>query len=201
MDVRRSAPLALAMLTLLAPAAFAVAAEKEPAVWRPVLTDIRGAEHRLFSDPKTKAVAMIFTLPDCPIANSFIPEINRLHAAMQSRGVPLLVVQVDPDLTAEAALRHAEEYQIQPPVVLDSQHTLVKKAGATRTPEAAVFSPSGKLLYRGRINDQYVGYGKRRPQATSHDLRDALDAILAGRPAPPGKKAVGCHIPELPEGR
>jgi hypothetical protein len=195
----RFASLAI-LLLLLAPAALA-AAEREPAVWRPVLTDLRGAEHRLFSDPETKAVAMVFTLPDCPIANSYIPEINRLHAWMQSRGVQLLVVQVDPDLTAEGARRHAEEYQIQPPVVLDAQHALVNKAGATRTPEAAVFSPSGKLLYRGRINDQYVGYGKRRPQATSHDLRDALEAILAGRPALPGKEAVGCPIPELPAGR
>jgi hypothetical protein len=108
----------------------------------------------------------------------------------------LLLVHADPAMTAEAARQHAQEYQLQPPVLLDPRHELVKLAGATKSPEAAVFSPTGELLYRGRIDDRYVGLGKRRTQATRHDLREALEAILADRPAPPGGEAVGCFIPE-----
>ena len=48
------------------------------------------------------------------------------------------------------------------------------------SPEAAVFAADGSIKYRGRINDLYVDLGKKRNAATTHDLRDALDAVLAG---------------------
>jgi hypothetical protein len=186
-----------ALLVLMAIAGSAQASDAEEQAIR--LVDVSGQEHRPFADPKTKAVALVFILTDCPIANSYAPEWNRLHETFGPRGVRLLLVQVDPSLTAEAARKHAREYQLKPQVILDPRHELVKKAGATKTPEAAVFSAAGKLLYRGRIDDRYVSLGKRRPEATTHDLRDALQAILAGKPVPPGPEAVGCFIPELPQ--
>jgi hypothetical protein len=167
--------------------------------WPAPLIDIHGVEQRPFENPNTKALALIFILPDCPIANSYAPQWNRLHEAFASRGVRILLVHVDPALTAKEAQEHARQYQLKPPVLLDTRHELVKKAGVTKTPEAAVFSRAGKLLYRGRIDDRYVGLGKRRPEATSHDLRNALEAILAGKPVAPGREAVGCFIPELPD--
>jgi hypothetical protein len=64
-------------------------------------------------------------------------------------------------------------------------------------PEVAVLGPDGKVLYRGRIDDLYVTYGKRRPAPTQHDLRDALDALLAGKAiAAPTAKVIGCYLPE-----
>jgi hypothetical protein len=53
------------------------------------------------------------------------------------------------------------------------------------TPEVAVVGPGGALLYRGRIDDLWSDYGKRRQEPTTRDLRAALDAALAGRPTPP----------------
>jgi len=53
------------------------------------------------------------------------------------------------------------------------------------------------LVYRGRIDDQFAGLGKRRTVVTSHDLRDALEATLVGKPVPqPRTEAVGCPIPK-----
>ena len=87
------------------------------------------------------------------------------------------------------------------PVVLDPRHEWVKRAAATTTPEAAVFTRNGELAYSGRINDLYAALGKRRPQPTQHDLKAALDAILAGKPvAVPRTEPVGCPIPELTTG-
>jgi hypothetical protein len=107
-------------------------------------------------------------------------------------------VHVDPDLTTEQAQEHRDEYGIQSPVLLDARHVWVAEAGATRTPEAAVFAANGELLYRGRIDDRYVDFGKRRTQATSADLRDAVTAILAGHAvAEPRTVAIGCFIPEI----
>ena len=44
------------------------------------LVDVAGQTHRPFDDPQTRAVALVFLLPDCPIANSYAPELNRLMA-------------------------------------------------------------------------------------------------------------------------
>ena len=51
------------------------------------------------------------------------------------------------------------------------------------------------VSYRGRIDDTYTTYGKRRPKPTTHDLRNALTSILAGRKvATPVTRAIGCQI-------
>jgi len=86
-------------------------------------------------------------------------------------------------------------------VVLDKRHVWVRKVDATVTPQAAVLSPADTLLYIGRIDNRYVGFGKRREQVTLHDLRDTLNAILAGGPVSQSRtQAVGCDILDLPAG-
>lgn len=165
--------------------------------WSPVLTDINRHEHRPAADPAVKAIVLVFILRDCPIANSYAPELNRLQAEYSSRGVSLVLIHADPETTAGQAREHAAEYELQPPVILDPDHTWVRLAGATKTPEAAVFSRSGDLHYRGRIDDRFVRLGQRRVAATRHDLRDALEAIVAGQPvSQPRTEAVGCFIPQ-----
>lgn len=63
-------------------------------------------------------------------------------------------------------------------------------------PEAAVFSPLGELLYRGRIDDRAVSPGVTRPEPRRHDLREALEAVLAGKkPDPQFTESVGCYLP------
>ena len=162
------------------------------------LIDIDGLTHQPFDDSNVQAVVLAFVVTDCPIANSYAPLLNRLHADYDERGVRFFIIQVDPDLTADDARRHAKEYELQSPVVLDDRHVWVNMVGVTVTPEVAVLSPKGKVLYVGRIDDRFAALGKRREQPTSHDLRETLDAILAGRAVPRSKtKAIGCHIPEL----
>ena len=166
------------------------------------LRDIGGSEHHPFASPAVKAVTLIFVLADCPIANGYAPEINRLCGEYGQRGVRFFLVQVDSDLTREQASQHAREYGYLCPVVLDRRHVLVARAGASLVPEAAVFAPDGERRYRGRIDDRYVDLGKRRSRVTSRDLRDALDCVLANRPVPRSvTRAVGCFIPRRsPEG-
>jgi AhpC/TSA family len=162
------------------------------------LRDVAGVEHHPFTDPAVKAVALVFVLADCPIANGYAPEIHRLCAAYGPRGVRFFLVQVDEDLSSRAAAEHAREYGYTCPVVLDGRRVLVRRAGARMVPEAAVFGPDGERKYLGRIDDLYADLGKRRARATSLDLRDALDAVLADRPVPrPVTQAVGCFIPPL----
>ena len=70
--------------------------------------------------------------------------------------------------------------------------------GATITPQAVVIRPDESIAYRGRIDNFYAALGRPRRVVTEHDLRDALDAVFAGKPVPkPETQAVGCYIPEL----
>lgn len=63
------------------------------------------------------------------------------------------------------------------------------------TPETVVIDRSGAVRYRGRIDNFYVAFGRSRQVVTVHDLRDALDAVLAGKPvAAPDTEPVGCFI-------
>ena len=58
---------------------------------------------------------------------------------------------------------------------------------------------AGKLEYLGRIDDQYPGLGKKRTAPSQRDLRNALDAVVAGRSVKVARtEAVGCSIGESP---
>ena len=54
------------------------------------------------------------------------------------------------------------------------------------------------VLYRGRIDDRYIEFGKDRPEPTVRDLERALDAIIAGKPVPVREtRAIGCILSDL----
>ena len=145
-----------------------------------------------------KATLLIFTTIDCPIANSYAPELGRIQKEFDPEGIRIFLVHVDPAVNAEAAKKHATEYHLDMSVVLDLKHELATYAGATITPEAAIFDRAGMLLYRGRIDNRYEGYGKDRVKATTHELRMALDNVIHGEKIEnPRTKAVGCRIEYL----
>ncbi len=163
-----------------------------------ILKDIQGKNVEPLSSKDGKPVVLIFIATDCPVANGYVPEINRIFTAFSGRGVHLTLVHPEPSTSTEEALTHAGEYGIKPTIVIDKQHLLVKATGATTTPEAAVFDKAGKLAYLGRINNQYSDYGDRRATVSEHNLRDALDALLAGNPIKIRKApALGCLIEPL----
>jgi thiol-disulfide isomerase/thioredoxin len=142
-----------------------------------------------------KAVVMLFLAPDCPISNAYAPEIGRLIDVYGPRGVTFRVVHSDRRVTADAARQHARDFNLRCDVLLDPEHELADAAGATVTPEAAVFA-EGKRVYLGRIDDLFYSFGKRRAAPTTRELRDALDAVLAGQPvARAAVPALGCEIP------
>ena len=146
-------------------------------------------------EAKEKATVAIFVTTDCPIANSFAPEINRLHLAYASRNVRLTLIHVDSKLSDDDAGQHAADYELKPPVAIDREHALVKAVDARVTPEAFVYDAGGKLRYRGRINNLYAALGKRRATVTVHDLRDAIEAVINDREVvTPETEALGCFI-------
>lgn len=168
------------------------------------VTNLRGTHVRPFAsvDPGgASAAVFIFITTDCPICNASAPEIQRIAAEYGHRGVAFWFVHTDPDLAREAAIAHTREYgydNAQGVVLLDPEHKLVTKLGAKVTPEAFVVTKAG-TVYRGRIDDLFPERGKKREAATTRELRDAIDDVLARRAVRvPESKAIGCYIAPLP---
>lgn len=159
------------------------------------LADTAGTNHTDSEWRKAPAVVLYFLTTDCPISNGYVPEMNRIAQDYEARGVRFYGVIADTDTALEDVRKHVREFSYAFPILIDPGQVLVKFTDAATTPEAALIAPEGNLKYLGRIDNQYESFGKRRPQATQHDLRDALDAVLAGKTvAKASAPALGCSI-------
>ena len=161
------------------------------------LIDLNGRQIDPLQATDAKAIVFLFTRTDCPISNRYAPEVGRLDEKFSPRGVKFYLVYPNPDATAESIRKHLDEYGYKCAALRDSDHALVQRTAATVTPEAAVFDDQGKMVYRGRIDDRAPKFGVLREPST-HDLEDALEETLAGRPVEVATtRAVGCYISDL----
>jgi tetratricopeptide (TPR) repeat protein len=145
-----------------------------------------------------RATAYVFTTTDCPIANRYAPEIQRLHRTYSKQGVNFQLVYVNPRETAETIRAHAQQFGYQLETVRDAEHALVKRFGITVTPEVALTDDRGRVLYRGRIDDRYVDIGIDRQRATRHEFEDALQAVVENRNVPAATAPpVGCIVADF----
>ncbi|MBM3782489.1 MAG: redoxin domain-containing protein [Acidobacteria bacterium] len=145
-----------------------------------------------------RARVLVFTTTDCPISNRYAPELTRLSTHYVPKGVQFWVVYPVASDTPAVIRTHVGRFGLQLPVARDTRGALVKHTGVTVTPEVAVVSASGQVVYRGRIDDRYTDFGIDRPAPRSRDLNQALTQLLAGQPVVPAStRAVGCFLPDL----
>ncbi len=159
--------------------------------------DLSGKSRDPFAAP-AKARVFLFVRNDCPITNRYAPELARIAAEFASRETEFWLIYPDPAMTAEKIRKHMIDFGFPGQPLRDPQHELVKRARAITAPEAAVFDSEGRLVYHGRIDDLWVDAARSRPVATSHDLEDAILAVLDGRAvAHPETRAVGCSLSDV----
>jgi peroxiredoxin len=164
------------------------------------LKDLSGRAHTSAAWKGHTAVVLLFLGTECPVSNGYAPEMTRLARAYRTRGVLFWGVHPDPDVTPADAARHARDYRLDFQVLLDPRQHLARQAGVRVTPEVVLLSPTGEILYRGRIDDKYTPGGKRRPAARTRDLEDALQAVLARKKVLiPRTRAFGCPLPHRVE--
>ena len=164
------------------------------------IKDVSGQVHRPFLlSEGTKASILFFVAHDCPIANKYYREIQRIAEKYKKHKIKSCLVYVDPDMTLKDAARHMKDFGYgNQTAFLDQRHELVKATGAKVTPEAVVVINRGMIAYRGRIDNLYEDLGVSRKQITRRELREALDAITKERKVPTTRTtAVGCFIPAL----
>ena len=163
--------------------------------------DLSGRQVQPLAKSNTKAIVFLFIQTDCPLSNRYAPEIKRLYEKYNSGGVNFWLVYPDRDDSAATIQKHLKEFGYKLDALRDVGHKIVKASGATVTPETAVFVPSKdgmSLIYRGRIDDLVIAFGKTRAQATKHDLDEVLAAIIGGKTlASKTTTAIGCYISDL----
>ncbi len=160
------------------------------------LPDDAGKAHSSAELGHFHATVLLFVATDCPNSNTYAPVFARLYREYSDRGVQFLGIYSDPAESAASVEKHDADYKIPYAALLDPNHTLALATGARSTPEAVILSPSGEVLYRGRVDDRFIDFGKTRFRPTSEDLREALDQVLSGQPVKsPVTKVLGCAIP------
>lgn len=142
-----------------------------------------------------EATVLLFVMTDCPISNRYAPEVRRLHEGFAD-GVRFWLVYVDAQRPVDELREHRASFGYPFGALRDVEGALVALAGATVTPEVAVFDASQRMIYRGRIDDRFVSFGVARRAPRTRDLHDRLSRIAAGETLAFSETlAVGCYIP------
>jgi thiol-disulfide isomerase/thioredoxin len=159
--------------------------------------DLNGKPLDPFKSSRGKITVLIFVRTDCPISNRYAPLLQRLNDSFSGKA-KFWLVYPDKKTTAKGIAAHLKQFHSSISALRDPGHSLVKLAGATITPEAAVFDAQGRLLYHGRIDNWYEDAGRSRPAATTHELQNAVEAAISGKVAPLATApAIGCYISDL----
>jgi peroxiredoxin len=158
------------------------------------LTDDRGDVHRLSDWRGSRLVALVFMGAECPVAELYAARLAGLAGEYEPRGVAFIGIAPNRRDTPTALARFAAKHGLRFPMLRDIGGAVAARLGAGRTPEVVVLDDRRRIRYRGRIDDQYA-VGSRRAGPRSHELSDALDELLEGRPVSRAEtEAVGCPI-------
>lgn len=160
------------------------------------LKNVDGKDVSLASVKGKHGTMVVFSCNHCPWAKAWEARIVELGNTYARKGVGVIVVNSnDPEAYVEdgydAMVAKAKERKMAFPYAVDATSDLARAFGATRTPEAYLFDKSGKLVYHGAIDDN----AKEPAKVTARYLRDALDAVVAGKNVSVAEtKALGCSI-------
>ncbi len=142
-----------------------------------------------------KATVVIFVGTACPISNGYAPDYAKLAKSLKAKGGQLVLAYSNPGEANEAEA-HAARYGLTDAVrILDEDQALMKKLGATLTPEAFVLDEKRVVRYCGSIDDKYIERGKPTAGVRKQFLSNAVDQVIAGKfVLTPRTQPFGCSI-------
>jgi peroxiredoxin len=156
------------------------------------LTTIDGKPFSLADAEKADSlVVLVFISIQCPYSNAYNDRMRDMAAAYAKKGVQVVGINSNVAETVQDVADHAKKHGHTFTIVKDPGNKVADLYDAKRTPEVFVVDKDGKLRYHGRIDDNSDDASK----VSSPDLKNALDALLAGQPVAKAEtKAFGCTI-------
>jgi peroxiredoxin len=160
------------------------------------LKNVDGTEITLGEKAGPKGTLVVFTCNHCPYVKAWEDRIAALGNEYAQKGIGVVAINSNnparnPDDGFEGMRQRAKEKKLEFPYAVDETSGVAKAFGATKTPEVFLFDAGGKLAYHGAVDDN----SESAEGVKANYLKDAMDAVLAGKPASPAEtKALGCGI-------
>lgn len=143
-----------------------------------------------------QATAIIFSCNHCPYVQAWEDRMIHLGKTYGLRGVAFALINANdsvkyPEDSLSEMVKRSKSKGYPFPYLHDEDQSVARAYGASRTPEVFLFDAQGILRYHGRIDDNYDDPRRVR----SHELKDALEAVLSGRtPSIAETPVVGCTV-------
>ena len=161
------------------------------------LPDADGKMHSLDDAAGSHAYLVMFICNHCPFVKHVADELARLGRDYQEKGVAVFAINSNdveshpadaPDKMREEAASRGYTF----PYVLDEDQSIAKAYEAACTPDFYLFDADRRLVYRGQLDGSRPG---NDVPVDGTDLRNAIDAVLAGEPVPAEQvPSLGCNI-------
>jgi len=154
------------------------------------LPDVDNKERSLKSLAGKNGTVLLFIAVQCPVSNAYNERMEKLAQEYKAKGIAVIGINSNAAEDAGAVKAHAGENKLNFTILKDPGNKIADKLGATVTPEAYFLDGGNKLVYHGRIDN-----ARNAAQIETSDLRNALDASLAGKAVEKSEaKAFGCSI-------
>jgi len=161
----------------------------------PDFKDIIGIDdkpHSLSDYKDAKVIVVVFTCNHCPVAVAYEDRLVKFQADYKDKGVQLIAINVN-NLPADRLDKMKERAAAKGfnfPYLYDSSQKVGRDFGAKVTPHIFVLDGQRKIAYMGAFDNS-----QNESKVEKHYLRDAVDALLAGKTPPePVTKQFGCSI-------
>ena len=160
------------------------------------LPGVDGEEYSLTSFTEDSVLVIIFMCNHCPYVKAVIQRLIDLQKEVLDQGVRLVGINCNDakkyaDDSFENMKSVSKGWRMNFPYLFDESQEIAKKYEAVCTPDIYVYGKERKLLYRGRIDDNW----EKADQVRKRDLKQAIDCILGGKKVPEEQiPSVGCSI-------
>ncbi|MBI4888868.1 MAG: thioredoxin family protein [Acidobacteria bacterium] len=161
------------------------------------LRDLNGKAVTSHDFTGAAGLLVVFLCPHCPFVGHVRAALARLAGEWQARGLAIIGINSNdiaefPEDDQAGMRKEAAEVGYTFPYLFDDMQEVAQAFRAACTPDFFLFDARLRLVYRGQFDDS-------RPNSpvpvTGRDLSAAVDALLAGRPAPPDQRpSLGCNI-------
>ncbi|MBI4309548.1 MAG: thioredoxin family protein [Candidatus Omnitrophica bacterium] len=143
-----------------------------------------------------RGLLVVFTCNHCPYALAVWPRVARL--AKYGRGMRVNTVAINPNINPDfpddapdKMLVKIKELGLDFPYLADEAQAVAEVFRAQCTPDIYLFNKDKKLVYHGRIDDNW----KDEDAVTREELKEAMNNMAAGRPVDPKQNpSMGCSI-------
>ncbi|MBX9653062.1 redoxin domain-containing protein [bacterium] len=161
------------------------------------LRDQLGTWRSLEDYKSSKLLVVAFLGVECPLAKLYAVRLGEMEREYRDKGVTFLAIDGNRQDSVTELQHYATKHKIEFPILKDTDNGVTDIFAAVRTPEIFVLDQDRKVRYHGRVDDQYA-VGIARRQATQHDLKNAINDLLASRQvAKATTETPGCLIGRL----